>query len=323
MRWRSPAQTLADRGVLGMNARNLDCIARWNPRRLYPLVDDKAQTKRLAQRAGIAFPELYGIIETDFQIRGLSQLIAGHDRFVIKPAHGSGGSGILVIRSVRSGRYFRPNGFYLDEDGLAHHVSNILSGMYSLGGRPDQALIERCVEFAPVFEHVTYQGVPDIRTIVYRGIPLAAMVRLPTRRSDGKANLHQGAVGCGIDLLTGRTTHAIYGGKPVTRHPDTDVPVGGIQIPDWEALLTLAARCHDLVPLGYLGVDIVLDRELGPLVLELNARPGLAIQLANRRGLEHSLHRIDAVAPIPSDCAERSALARQIYADVSRERSGS
>lgn len=313
--WRSPAQRLADRGILGMNARNLDCIARWNPRRLYPLVDDKAQTKKLAQAAGIAVPELYAVIETDFQIRGMARALEGHDRFVIKPAHGSGGSGILVIRAVRSGRYFRASGTYLDAEGLAHHVSNILSGMYSLGGRPDQALIERCVEFDPVFEHVTFQGVPDIRTIVYRGIPLAAMIRLPTRRSDGKANLHQGAVGCGIDLQTGRTTHAVYAGKPVETHPDTDFSVKDIEIPGWDDLMTLATRCHELVALGYLGVDIVLDRELGPLVLELNARPGLAIQLANRRGLVHGIRRIDGLDAIPADPEARARLARKIFGE--------
>lgn len=299
-----------------MNARNLECIAAWNPRRLYPRVDDKAQTKTLAQAAGIAFPELYAIIATEFEIRSLDRILAGRERFVIKPAHGSGGSGILVVRSVRNGRYFRASGSYLDAAGLAHHVSNILSGMYSLGGRPDQALIERCVEFDPVFEHVTFQGVPDIRTIVYRGIPLAAMVRLPTRRSDGKANLHQGAVGCGIDLQTGRTTHAVCAGRPTTLHPDTDVPVSGIQIPGWDGLLMLAARCHELVALGYLGVDIVLDRDLGPLVLELNARPGLAIQLANRRGLRHGLRRIDALEAIPIDARERVEIGQRIFAET-------
>jgi hypothetical protein len=41
-------------------------------------------------------------------------------------------------------------------------------------------------------------------------------------------------------------------------------------------------------------VDIVMDRDLGPQILELNARPGLAIQIANNMGLELRLKAIEA-----------------------------
>ena len=306
-RW--PGSVLREHGILGMNERNFNYIKLENPRRFFPLVDDKARTKELAAAAGIAFPELYGLIKSDAEIRKLHKIIEGKQKFVVKPAHGSGGNGIVVVRSVRNGRYFRANGTFLDEQAMEHHLSNVISGMYSLGGRPDQALIERCVEFDPIFDEVTFQGVPDIRTIVYRGYPVAAMVRLPTRRSDGKANLHQGAVGAGVDLKTGKTTHAILAGKPVIHHPDTGAVLAGIQIPGWKDLLILAAHCHDVVPLGYLGVDIVLDRDFGPLVLELNARPGLAIQMANRRGLRPALEHIAALPRVATTAQERAEFA--------------
>ena len=314
MSFRWPGQVLRERGILSMNARNLELIAAENPRRLYPLVDDKTLTKRLATEAGIAVPEFYGVIESEGGIRELDTILDGRPSFVIKPAQGSGGSGILVVNGTRKGRYLRSNGTYLDREQLGHHISNVLSGMYSLGGQPDRALIERRVEFDPIFEDVTYQGVPDIRTIVYRGVPVAAMVRLPTRSSDGKANLHQGAVGVGVDLATGRTATGVCQSRPVDQHPDTLMPLAGIEIPEWRGLLELAARCHELAPLGYLGVDIVLDRELGPLVLELNARPGLAIQLANRRGLRFAIERVRAVDPLPTTAAERAALAVELAA---------
>lgn len=314
MSWRWPATVLRERGVLSMNARNLELIAAENPRRLYPLVDDKTLTKQLATEAGIAVPEFLGVIESEGEIRELDRILEGQSSFVIKPAQGSGGSGILVIDGVRKGRYLRANGTYLDREQLGHHVSNVLSGMYSLGGLPDRALIERRVEFDPVFEDVTYQGVPDIRTIVFRGVPIAAMVRLPTRASDGKANLHQGAVGVGVDMATGVTTTGVCQSRPVDHHPDTLMPLAGVQIPDWPSLLALAARCYELAPLGYLGVDIVLDRELGPLVLELNARPGLAIQLANRRGLRFAIDHVRAMEAIPKEARERAALAAECAA---------
>lgn len=64
--------------------------------------------------------------------------------------------------------------------------------------------------------------------------------------------------------------------------------------------------------LGYIGVDIVLDRDLGPLVLELNARPGLSIQLANKIGLLPRLQRIENFNQIPSSVPDRVALAKEL-----------
>ena len=300
-------------GILGMNARNASYIAQHNPRRLYPLVDDKLQTKRLAIRAGIAVPELYARIGTEHEARRLAELLQGHGDFVVKPAHGSGGNGILVITGSRNGYFQRTDGDLVAIDYIRHHISNILSGMYSLGGLPDQAMIEYRVRFDPLFDAISYRGVPDIRTLVYQGVPVMAMVRLPTRKSGGRANLHQGAVGAGVDIATGATTFGVWRGISVDRHPDTDQPVTAVVIPAWRELLVLAARCQELTGLGYLGVDVVLDRDLGPLVLELNARPGLNIQIANRVGLLKRLERVDALGRLPDSAGGRAELARELF----------
>ncbi|HBZ29766.1 MAG TPA: alpha-L-glutamate ligase-like protein [Nitrosomonas nitrosa] len=303
-------------GIVGINRRNADYILRYNQRALYPLVDDKLHTKRLAIAAGIAVPDLYGVIEIEHDIASLPEIVRGHQDFVIKPAHGSGGNGIAVIVGRINDRYQYNNGNLLTEEELEYHISNILSGMYSLGGQPDQALIEYRVKFDPIFEPISYRGVPDIRTIVFRGIPVASMVRLPTRMSDGKANLHQGAVGAGIDLTTGCTTRAVWQNRPVEHHPDTGASISGFQIPHWNKLLTLAAQCYELVGLGYLGVDVVLDQKLGPLVLELNARPGLSIQIANGQGIQKRLEYIDRLAEIPSSAESRANLAQQLFVQI-------
>lgn len=292
-RWFITPGELRRQGVLGMNARNGTFIAQYNRRRNYPLVDDKLQTKHLALEAGIAVPELYGVIETQQQVRHLGRMLEGREDFVIKPAHGAGGDGILVITGRMGERFRRANGKLMDREALAHHAANILSGMYSLGGQPDKAMVEYRVQFDHLFEQVSFQGVPDIRTVVYRGYPVMAMVRLPTREADGKANLHQGAVGAGVDMGTGETLAGVWHNRVTQRHPDTGAPIAGIPVPDWSKLLCLAAHCHDLTDLGYLGVDVVLDRDRGPLILELNARPGLAIQIANREGLLGRIGQVD------------------------------
>ena len=202
------ARQLRNAGVLGLNERNSDFIMRLNPRRLYPRVDDKVLTKQLALDAGMAVPELYGVISNQGQVRRFANLVADRDSFVVKPAQGSGGNGIIVVtgRSERKRDAFRlASGLLISQAEIEHHISNIVGGQYSLGGKPDKAIIEYCVRFDPVFEDVSYQGVPDIRVVVYRGYPAMAMVRLPTRASNGKANLHQGAVGAGVDMSRGVT----------------------------------------------------------------------------------------------------------------------
>jgi alpha-L-glutamate ligase-like protein len=202
----------------------------------------------------------------------------------------------------------------MDAQMLAFHLSNILSGIFSLGGQTDSAMIEYRVQFDTVFERVTYRGVPDMRIIVFLGVPVMAMVRLPTREARGKANLHQGAIGAGIDIATGRTLTAVWHDRIVTEHPDTGNAVQGVQIPHWDTLLEIAAKSFELTNLGYLGIDLVLDKQQGPLILELNARPGLNIQIANRAGLRH---RLGAVLARRSDLAsvpDRVAFAKEHFA---------
>ncbi len=294
---------LAAEGVLGLNKRNGDYILRFNPRPLYPLVDDKLKTKRLALQAGIAVPAMYGVIETQRDIRRLPQIVADHKEFVLKPAHGSSGDGIIVVAGRSAARFRTISGELLDDDFLSHHLSNTINGQFSLGGVPDVVIVEYMVQFSSLFERISFQGVPDIRVIVFRGYPVMAMVRLPTRASHGKANLHQGAAGSGIDIATGVTLNGVIGNEVIAYHPDTSQPIAGLQIPDWDTILDISSRCYELTGLGYIGVDIVLDRDLGPLVLELNARPGLAIQIANRQGLLRRLQlceqRADFAAPVP------------------------
>jgi len=311
------AQQLREAGILGLNERNTNYIMRLNPRRLYPRVDDKALTKELALDAGMAVPELYGIISNQGEARDFGKIVADRDSFVVKPAQGSGGDGILVVtgRSQRKRNLFRlSSGVLLSEAEIAHHISNIVSGQYSLSGNSDKALIEYCVHFDPVFAEVSYQGVPDIRVIVYRGYPTMAMVRLPTRTSDGKANLHQGAVGAGVDMSSGETLTGVLDNDVIDEHPDTGALVSGLRIPQWDFILQSSARGYDVTDLGYLGVDMVIDRDLGPLILEMNARPGLNIQIANCTGLATRIARIDEIYDPDASPQERAQIARREFA---------
>ncbi|MCP5002875.1 MAG: alpha-L-glutamate ligase-like protein [Planctomycetes bacterium] len=292
-------------GILGMNMRNVDFVQAHNPRHLFPKVDNKLTTKRLAEKAGISVPELYGVVQFQHQIKLLPEILANYDQFVVKPSKGSGGKGILVVSGRQRGHFVKANGSLICQKDLNRHVSNIVSGLYSLGGQTDCAMIEYFVNFSPLFKDISYQGVPDIRVLVFQGFPAMAMLRLPTRSSDGKANLHQGAVGVGIDIQKGVTLGGVCNNVPVNNHPDTGKSFENILIPGWHGLLALSAKCYDITGLGYLGIDIVLDNNYGPMILELNARPGLAIQVANNTGLVPRLRMIEEVASKKLDIEQR------------------
>ncbi|MEM8921637.1 MAG: alpha-L-glutamate ligase-like protein, partial [Pseudomonadota bacterium] len=308
---------LKRRGVIGINERNVRYVNANNPRRLVRLVDDKVETKRLAQQAGIPTPDLIGSIANARDMRELDTLTYREDGFVIKPAQGAQGNGIMVVTGQLKGGFRLANGRRITKDEIKFHINNVLSGMYSLGGQPDVAMLEYRVKFDPVFETVSFKGVPDIRIVTFKGIPVMAMLRLPTAESDGKANLHKGGVGVGLDIATGAARSAMQHDSSIDAHPDTAAPLRDIQVPDWDDILLMAARAYDVAGLGYLGVDIVLDEQRGPLLLELNARPGLSIQIANQLGVKDRLNAATHAADEKArDAPARVALAKSLYTDA-------
>lgn len=293
MHWLFGRRKLEQLGILAMNRRNAACILDHNPRALFPLVDDKLRMAEACRRIAVPTPTVYAAIEFHSQLRHLPEILTDLPDFVIKPNRGSAGRGVLVLTGRDKGEYLRHNGERIALDHLRQHLSDILSGMYSLGGRPDKAILQYRVRLHPSFDPISYKGIPDVRVIIYRGEPAMAMLRLPTRESGGRANLHQGAIGAGVDLDTGLTTRAVLRNRATERHPDTSESVVGFPVPYWPQILAMSRRVSEATGLGYVGVDVVVDRRHGPLLLEANARPGLAIQIANGVGLQRRLDEID------------------------------
>lgn len=291
MSWISPFR-LRRAGMLSMNRRNVDYIGRYNDRASYPLVDNKLKTKLIAAEYDVSTPQLLQVVRQQHEISHFRELVDELDGFAIKPAKGSGGKGITVITRRDGDQYIKASGAKVTLATLERHLSNILAGLYSLGGTPDVAIVEDLVQPSASLADYSFQGVPDIRIVVFQGYPVMAMLRLATRDSDGKANLHQGAVGVGLDIGTGHSLNAVQFNKAIHLHPDTGLNLANIAIEDWQQMLLMASRCYEATNLGYMGVDLVVDAQKGPLLLELNARPGLAIQMANGRGL---LTRLKAV----------------------------
>jgi len=281
------------RGVLGMNWRNMNILARCNPKPLYYLTDDKLATKELCSRHGIAVPRTYAVVDHPVQTRRLGRLIGRREQFVVKPACGSAGRGVLIVTGRDAEGFIDTSGQRLSAPQLRHHLLATLGGTYSIGGRVDRAIIEQRVMTHSSLANLSGGGTPDIRIVIYLGRAVMAMLRLPTRASGGRANLHQGALGIGLDLKTGSAVAAVCDGRLVRQHPDDGLPIADILVPMWQDILDVALRLAGVIGLGYLGVDIVLSDRFGPVVLEANGRPGLSIQIANRCGLMTRIAEVD------------------------------
>jgi alpha-L-glutamate ligase-like protein len=303
------------REFLGINRRNHDYLFRWNRRDRWRLVDDKIACKVALETHGVPVPPVLDRCDAQWEIAALGGRLAAHRDFVLKPARGTGGGGIMIVVDRDGDAFVKASGVRLGWPYVAAHVADILAGVFSLSTREDSLLVEGRVVPEPVTAALAFGGVADLRVLLLRGVPVLAMLRLPTRRSDGRANLHVGGVGVGVSLDEGRTTFGISGRAAIDVHPDLEVPLGGVALPCWDEALRLATRAADAVGLGFIGVDIVFDERRGPLVLELNARPGLAIQLANRRGLRPLLERVES-ATVPADVDGRIALGRRLYRDA-------
>lgn len=308
---------LKEMGILGINNRVGRYILRHNKRSNYPLVDNKVLTAQRAEAWGIATPENYLVVENYGSLKNLHHKLLQYESFVIKPAKGSQGNGIIVIKEIikeeKNGEIKilcrRSNDKLMEIDEVKHHISGILSGLYSLSGQSDTAIIQAKIDKHPIFDNYSYGGIPDVRVIVFEGFPVMSMVRLPTKASDGRANLHQGAIGAGLNLSNGWTNNAVITNQIIDTHPDTGHKILGLKLPFWPEILEMAARCYDMVELGYLGADIVLTPDQGPILLELNARPGLGIQIANLDGLVPRLEKVRNEAPKNLLAKERAEFA--------------
>lgn len=315
---------LKKNGVLGMNRRIGQYISRYNPRKFYPLVDDKIKSYEQAKIHNIPMPDHFFNIRRFGDLKWIPEKLKGTTEFVVKPAHGSTGNGILIVENMEWNDDPRLVTFHttrknvMDLKTFRYYLSDILSGLYSLNGQPDQVIIQEKLKIHPSLDPYCYKGIPDIRVIVFRGFPVMAMIRLPTKSSGGRANLHQGAVGCGIDILYGQVTHAICRNRAVEVHPDTGHIFNDLTIAYWPEVLLTAAKCYEVSHMGYLGIDIVLTPDKGPLLLEMNARPGLSIQTANMKGL-YPLLEIIRKAPDKLSPEQRVAYSMEVLAEPSKQ----
>jgi len=280
--------------VVGMNERNYRIINKLNPNEFRHFANDKAICKKVLEDNGIPTPTTYCVIEAMREIEVKIDSILHLNDFVIKPAMGSGGQGILILKKTGEQLWQTPSGEVYTRKNLSMHVANVLFGKFSRK-MFDKVIIEYRLIPHSDFQKIFKRGVPDFRIILLKTQPIMAMLRMPTEESDGKANLHAGAIGLGVDLETGRLTRGYnqITDEMVSRHPDSKVLFEGMKLPDWEKTLAISIATAKVFPLDYLGIDIVYDEKFGPMVIEINSRPGMQIQNVNAIGLKKLIDKIE------------------------------
>jgi len=286
---RKQVDTTLAMGVVGMNFRNRHLVDALNTRAEMAVARDKIATKERLKAYGVTTPGTIAIIRRGRDIARTIDLLRERALpFVIKPARSARGRGIILCRSIDAAGATKLSGERIPREELVFHLHQILHGEYSFGRPDDTVLVEEMIQPDRDWILSNLPGPPDLRIIICMGEVLMAMARLPTNASDGRANLHCGAAGVGIDLTTGLTRGGVMHDRPVDRHPDLDVPFDGHTVEDFDKCMELALKCREAFQLGYMGVDLMRDVKSGPVVLEVNSRPGLGLQIANRMGIFHS-----------------------------------
>ncbi|MEF8814256.1 MAG: sugar-transfer associated ATP-grasp domain-containing protein [Halovenus sp.] len=298
--------------ILPMKVRNL-YIDRYNPDHARPAADRKAELKSRLNGLGVAAPDTYTVARETADLTDLRTTVEGLDEFVLKPSQGYGGEGVLIAFG-RTDDGFETNNGPLTADDVMAHARRIVEGDYAGLEPSGEAVLEERLIPSPFFGELCGQGVPDIRVIVFQGYPVMTMTRLPTAESGGAANLHQGGIGVGLALADGTPLGAYQQttDRWLDAHPDTGAAFGEFCVPNWRAVLETAVKSTAATGLGYAGVDIVLDEDDQPKVLEVNVRPGLGIQNTTQDGILRRLEFIESLPATYEFCApaEKVSLAR-------------
>jgi alpha-L-glutamate ligase-like protein len=303
--------------VLGMNARTIEYTRRVNRASAVRRANNKLSTKRALQKAGVPTPRLFVKISSRHELRRF-RWTKLPSSFVLKPNASSGGAGITVVFGRnKKGRWVKADKSEIFIPELQRQVMDIIDGNFSANNVADTAIFEQRVRLDAILKPYSVRGVPDIRVLVYNMVPIMAMLRLPTLDSGGRANLHQGGIGVGIDVAYGYTTTAIHRGRIIDTLPSKRLQLSSIRLPQWNNILLTAVRAARAVGLNYAGIDVAIDREDGPLVLEVNALPGLDIQFANLTPLKGRLRRVEG---LKVSAAEKGVqLAKSLFGEEYRE----
>lgn len=319
-------------GILGNNARNLLYIKKFNDKKGIRLANNKLQTKDFLVERWIPFAKTYGIISSRKELYEFDFSYLPKKNFVVKPNQWSKGQWVFIVKYIEEkksdeyiegkkthvfpkllttrGKQFQKIFFQtfewrnhtwhyqigdniLTDEEFRRRLLDILDGKHSMTLWSDKIIIEEKLIPGELFKEFCEFGLADIRVIVFNLVPVATMIRVPTKDSWGKANLAQWGIWLGIEVWSGKITSLLRKNKIYKiKFPKRFAHFQGKKIPYRNDILFLSSKVQYFVNIGYLALDRVITNE-GPKLLEINARAWLEVQKVSNTRLQKVLDKIE------------------------------
>lgn len=306
---------MLDFGILWNNARNLLYIKKFNNKKSIRLANNKLETKRFLWERGIPFAKTYAVIKDRKELTKFNFLNLPKNEFVIKPNHWSKWNWIYICKTLEEKPEIQNKktwlntlfkmGFLEDryficiwkktvgEIEFKRYLTDIITWKHSMTTWDDKIIVEEILRPWEAFKEFCEFWLADIRVIVFNLVPVAAMIRIPTDKSDGKANLAAGWIWLWIEVWTGKITSMLFKWKIYTKtFPEKFKHFQHKQIPFRNDILFHSSKIQYFVNLWYLALDRVITNTW-PKLLEINARAWLEVQKITWTKLKKTLEKLD------------------------------
>lgn len=294
-------------GILGVNKRFLKYIKPLNPQKDIKLADSKLKTKNLLKNLDIPYPKLIDVIKNRKQLKNYDFSKLYWQDFVIKPNKWSKGKWIMIcsVKKLNDEFFIKVWNKLLSQDEFKKYLIDILDWKYSLTLWNDIILIEEKIEPSDEFKIFCEYWLADIRLIVMNLVPVMAMLRYPTLKSWWKANIAAWWIWFWIDIWTWKIVSMYKDRIIYTKNfPKEYQQFYNKTIPYWDDILLYSSQIQYFTNIWYLWLDWVISKKW-PMLLEINARAWMEIQLVNWEWLEKRLRKIhDLHITLPSKWVE-------------------
>ena len=278
--------------ILWMNKRYLKYIKAFNPKKDMKLADSKLKTKKLLQDLDIPSPKLIDVIKNRKQLQNYDFSKFEWEEFVVKPNKWSKWKWILICKMINK-NIVKISWQLIDIDTFKKQIADILDGRYSMTMWADIAFIEEKIIPWDDFSIFCEYGLADIRLITMQLVPVMAMLRYPTKESDGKANIAAGWVWFWIDIASGKITSMYHNRKIyIKEFPEDYKQFQWKQISYWDDILLYSSQIQYFTNIWYLWLDWTIAQPW-PNLIEINAMAGMEIQLVNGEWLENRLKKVE------------------------------
>ncbi len=242
--------------------------------------DDKIVTAAMLQAYDVAQPKLLFSYEKEQFFNPANARVAAAEinaiieasqslKIFLKPSFGSGGKGILVFEK-KEGKYVNSNNEPLNAD---FFIRELKGAFYFV----QQGLVHSA-EMSRIYPN----SINTFRIVTEYKNGEAKILFAIFRMGQGGKNLDNASSGglyLKVDIDTGMMSdHALSFSRDIyTTHPDTGFTFKGAQLECWEEIKSFVLlTAKKFRKLRYIGWDVAFTNE-GPVVIEINKRPGVGI----------------------------------------------